>query len=96
MRKLGRPRSDSPRYERARRGHEKKRSQAVDYLGGVCVECGISEEEADPRLQFSHNKGETKLFDISSSLTSRWERLVPELDKCSLRCHPCHREYDRS
>ena len=56
-------------------------------LGGVCVDCGIS----DPRvLEFDHVTG-TKLRDVCHAALSSVEFAKAEAAKCELRCANCHR-----
>jgi hypothetical protein len=58
-----------------------------------CVECD-NPDTSD--LQFSHNKGFEKLFDIGHAIAQNWpfERIAPELNKVSLRHFACHCIYD--
>lgn len=66
---------------------ERRRAEAVDYLGGECARCGDSEE-----LDFDHIDPLTKIMSIarasSRSETFFWE----EVEKCQLLCKPCHLE----
>lgn len=68
-----------------------KRSRAIEYLGGSCVECRSVE-----KLHFHHSDPEAKSFPISTYLLLSWERLVEELDKCELRCEDCHVSHHKS
>lgn len=67
-----------------------RRAQAIEYLGGKCVDCGFSDSRA---LQFAHV---TERRDGRKTVASmlwgwwKWERVVIELDKCQLRCANCH------
>lgn len=65
----------------------KRRQKVIEYLGGVCVRCGSTED-----LETDHVNSAEKSFDVSRNLNRRWEVLVTELDKCQLLCHSCHRE----
>lgn len=65
---------------------ERRRQQAIIYLGGRCTRCGSVE-----RLEFDHKDRATKSFTITGNLNRRWEVLAHELDKCQLLCHDCHR-----
>lgn len=67
-----------------------KRRKMIDYLGGACVKCGATEN-----LQFDHRDSSGKTFDVSVCWSWRWERLVPELDKCQLFCAEHHLEKSR-
>lgn len=68
-------------------------SKCKEHLGGVCIDCGTIDD-----LEISHNDPAVKSFDILnqwSRVNKNWDALVlPELDKCSLRCHRCHLIYD--
>lgn len=63
----------------------KRREAAVEYLGGLCVKCGSSEE-----LEFDHEDPSKKEFNVNSLLSRRWEVQKLELDKCQLLCNTCH------
>ena len=67
--------------------HKRQRAKAIDFLGGVCVDCGSTDQ-----LEFDHVDPAAKEFTISSKFTRGWARLVDELAKCELRCAPCHRK----
>jgi len=56
------------------------------YLGGRCVGCGSVID-----LQFHHIDPDTKSFNPRAKAGMKWETLVPEMDKCELRCEPCHK-----
>lgn len=71
---------------RIRRYRTKKK--AVEYLGGVCVECGWSGNIA--AFEFHHING-NKEFTIGSASNKSWEVVRKELDKCELLCSICHR-----
>lgn len=65
--------------------------KAVEYLGGECKICSYS--KCITALEFHHNNPLEKDFSISSDGSTRgWERIKPELDKCTLLCANCHRE----
>ena len=63
-----------------------RRAQAIEYLGGKCVDCSSTEmlefDHKDPALK-EHNLG--KLFSSANP-----EKLYKEVDKCVLRCIACH------
>lgn len=68
------------------REYYRKRRQAIfDYLGGVCVACGTTED-----LQVDHKDPTQKSFAISSKLSVKNNKA--ELDKCQLLCDKHHRE----
>lgn len=63
-----------------------RKAQAIEYLGGKCVDCGINQ-----MLEFDHVDPSKKLFTIAHKLNgARWDVIKEELDKCVLRCVPCH------
>lgn len=65
-----------------------RKAMAIDYLGGVCVDCGTSDSSI---LEFDHRDQSTKSFTVTAKLGgASWERLKEELDKCDLRCIACH------
>ena len=71
-------------YQRNR--YEERRTQAVEILGGVCVDCGTTDN-----LEFDHVDPSTKEFAIGDMFSKySWEKIEQELIKCVLRCKPCH------
>ena len=66
--------------------YHRKRSEAIQELGGSCVDCGSTE-----LLEFDHIKRVTKTFDLSHNWSSSEKRLRSEMGKCVLRCKACHR-----
>ena len=75
------------------------RMEAIELLGGVCVDCGYKKDLR--ALQFDHEDSSTKVFKISSMLSSQRTKpgedgsflkpsLRVELAKCMLRCANCH------
>lgn len=81
-----------PKYRPMR---EKQRVERIDlmlsYLGGCCAIC-----ESTDRLEFHHKDPATKAFNPRAAALKRWETLVPEMDKCELRCVSCHDYEHRS
>ena len=72
---------------KCKRGYNKKKKAiCVEYLGGKCVKCGTTE-----RLEFDHIKREGKKYEIGSKLSSNFDILKEELDKCQLLCYDCHK-----
>lgn len=69
---------------------QKTKQKCIDYLGGKCNDCGgkFSTHVYD----FHHLDPATKEFGISKKLTSSFENLKSELDKCVLLCRNCHRK----
>ena len=52
-----------------------------------CVDCGYNEHPA--ALQFDHVVGD-KEFNIGCRISSSWERVQKEIDKCVVRRACCH------
>lgn len=66
--------------------YDARRIEAIEYLGGKCVDCGLTE-----MLEFDHINPEEKSFNISGKINSApWHVILSELDKCVLRCIACH------
>jgi hypothetical protein len=63
----------------------RRRAAALAYLGGVCVDCGCG-----TGLEFDHRDPAAKSFTITGNLNRSWVVVLVELDKCVLRCKPCH------
>lgn len=66
------------------------KTQAIDYLGGMCVDCGLRSSIVEI-YDFHHRNPEAKDFSISDFKNRRIETIKPELDKCDLLCANCHR-----
>lgn len=64
---------------------QRRRQRALRYLGGACAHCGTTED-----LEFDHIDPAAKTYAISGLLSSKWERVVEELNKCQLLCQVCH------
>jgi len=65
------------------------KTQAVEYLGGKCQDCGTRDKNK-AIYDFHHIKGD-KDFTISKTSKSL-ESIKKELDKCILLCANCHRK----
>lgn len=63
---------------------------AIDYLGGVCVNCGGTFHSSV--YDFHHRDPSEKDFEISKIKWKSFENFKDELDKCDLLCSNCHRE----
>lgn len=70
----------------SRRYHE-RRKQAIQALGGKCIDCGTTEN-----LELDHIERSTKLINVSSFTWSDKVYWAEVLDKCTLRCQSCHRK----
>jgi hypothetical protein len=75
------------KMEAQRCWRRKRREWALEYLGGVCVECGATEN-----LEFHHKAPAEKEFNISPLLSRQKEILIEELNKCELRCSDHHKK----
>lgn len=63
----------------------------VVFLGGRCAGCGKTDD-----LDVHHKNPAEKSFAISRFWSISWERLIPELRKCELRCREdCHKRETR-
>ncbi len=83
------------------------KNRAVELKGGKCSLCGYS--KCSRALEFHHNDPSQKNFTISafigakfwrsgwtvSEIKSRvWQKVVKELENCTLLCANCHREVE--
>jgi len=66
------------------------KKRCVEYKGNKCIRCGYC--KCLRCLEFHHRNPNEKSFTISQQLTTSWERLRIELDKCDLLCANCHGE----
>lgn len=65
---------------------QRRRREAIEYLGGACVVCGTTED-----LEFNHMDPREKSFNLSKFWGTKaafWE----EVEKCNLLCTPHHKE----
>lgn len=69
-----------------RERYARRRAEAIQKAGGVCVDCGSTET-----LEFDHTARATKSFTIAKRHAGvAEETLQEELEKCVLRCKDCH------
>lgn len=68
---------------------KKSKSDAVNYLGGICNSCGY--KGPDCTFDFHHKSPDNKKFKISSKHLAPLHKIKDELDKCELLCAICHR-----
>lgn len=86
-------REDHMRNVRVRndRVRAEARVRLTDYLlEHPCVDCG----ESDVRvLDFDHEDPTTKLTEVGRLIGTAmpWQRVLEEIEKCSVRCANCHR-----
>lgn len=71
---------------RSLRHYYRKMIQLKIAAGGKCVAC-----EGTTSLVFHHKDEETKSFAIASNYGLSLPNLIAELEKCELRCIPCHK-----
>lgn len=60
------------------------RQEAITHLGGKCVDCGSVDG-----LELDHVDRTTKTYNISKQTLSK-TAFWAEIEKCVLRCDPCH------
>lgn len=66
-----------------------KKLKAIDYLGGMCQDCGKS---FHPIIyDFHHRNPNEKEFGLNKNRSRSWEIKKEELDKCDLLCSNCHK-----
>lgn len=64
--------------------------EAIDYKGGKCFDCGLTDECSDI-FDFHHLDPLAKDFTISKT-AKKFDSIKLELDKCILLCANCHRK----
>lgn len=63
-----------------------RRAQAIEYLGGKCVDCASTN-----MLEFDHKDRSLKEHNLGKLFSSaNPEKLYKEVAKCVLRCVACH------
>lgn len=62
----------------------------VEYKGGSCVCCGYN--RCFTSMDFHHRDENKKDFQISTAWKMPKEKVIVELDKCTLVCRNCHGE----
>lgn len=72
------------------RRYHARRAEAIEILGGTCVECGTAED-----LELDHIEPATKTLDLARMWSVARDRYLAELSKCQLLCSPHHREKSR-
>lgn len=65
--------------------YQKRRQNAIEYLGGKCVDCNSLQH-----LEFDHIDRSTKLMTVAKASSLSEERFWNEVNKCVLRCTECH------
>jgi len=67
---------------------KKNRSKAIAYLGGKCIECGYDEYEC--ALAIHHLDPTAKDPNFARMKGWSWERILKEIQQCTLYCTRCH------
>lgn len=65
--------------------YHKRRTEALERLGGRCAECGSTDD-----LEFDHIDRTLKSGYISKMFSQSEKRYKDELEKCQLLCSGCH------
>lgn len=66
--------------------YKQRRDDAITYLGGRCVDCGL-----ESQLEFDHIDPKLKSYNMGEIFAGkRKDVLQAEVDKCELRCIGCH------
>lgn len=63
-----------------------RRTEAIEYLGEECIDCGTTEE-----LELDHLEPWNKTYDIGKVWTYSIIKFWAEVEKCTLRCKECHK-----
>lgn len=71
---------------------EKQRTKAIDFCGGKCSICKITDYDV---LTFHHRNPNEKSFNLCQSWQKKWKTLQDELEKCDLMCANCHMKFHR-
>ena len=67
--------------------YHRRRSEAIEKLGGECAKCGSRED-----LEIDHINKEDKGFSIGKLWSCSQEKFDKEVEKCQVLCSPCHTE----
>lgn len=70
--------------------YHQRMSEIRALLGNRCAEPECGKSSSEVQLQIDHKTWLDKSFTISKLWTMPWEKLLVEVNKCVLRCHPCH------
>jgi len=69
-----------------------RKIQAIEYLGGKCIDCDKSHPEYPFVIfDFHHLNLYEKDYDWNKLRLKSWDKIKTELDKCILLCSNCHR-----
>lgn len=75
--------------EKQKQKKRQRKSDCINYLGGVCFNCKSSFHPSV--YEFHHRNPKEKDRDPSKLMLLKWETIIKELDKCDLLCANCHR-----
>ena len=67
--------------------YHRMRNQAIEELGGKCVQCGSVKD-----LELDHIDLNSKKFEVSQFLSVSLKDFKEELQKCQVLCKKCHQE----
>ena len=65
-----------------------RKKKAIKYLGGKCSHCGYTGYYA--AFEFHHKDPYDKEMTWADMKKTTWDKIVGELDKCTLLCNNCH------
>src|ERR1035437_10729198 len=90
---LQKERRKSPEWQAAHKKAFKKHKLLKKYLvdklkDWPCMDCGGSFPPCC--MDFDHVRGK-KLFEVSSIVVGKWDKILKEIAKCDLVCANCHR-----
>lgn len=66
------------------------KSKAIAHLGGSCAACGYTKYYG--ALEFHHRDPSTKDVNWNKLRLRSWDKIVKELNGCTLLCSNCHKE----
>lgn len=64
------------------------KEKAIQYKGGSCQKCGYNSHYS--AFQFHHDTPYEKEVSWTKLRLRSWDKIVRELDKCTLLCANCH------
>ncbi len=67
-----------------------RKLDAVEYKGGKCERCGY--DKYPDVLEFHHLDPQSKEASWNEMRKWNWNKVLTEIDKCSILCANCHRE----
>lgn len=69
--------------------HRRNKLRAIEYKGGKCTKCGYKK---CPGAMDFHHPNKDKDPNWMNMKSWKFEKVIPELDKCVLLCRNCHAE----